>query len=165
MLDLLSCTTKLDEATCFICVLCLITGIARVDGVIYSTDPIFSSGCSRVLYVCFPYEVIWRMTCSIQDEHVMGCDVTTFFIRVHSACRICEARIHFIQMEGVRGWTLSMQRLDAWIPFLYWTVMYLDASMMCWHGRFVSAGTLTTFRKSISVNWVAPTSYYKESRL
>jgi hypothetical protein len=93
------------------CVLLRITGIARVDGVIYSTDPIFASGGSRVLYVCFPYEVTRRMSCSIQDEHVMGCDVTTFIIRVHSACRICEARIHSIQTEGVRGWTLSMQRL------------------------------------------------------
>jgi hypothetical protein len=65
-------------ATCFIRVLFRITGIARVDGVIYSTDPIFSSGRSRVLYVCFPYEVIRRMTCSLQDEHVMGCDVATF---------------------------------------------------------------------------------------
>jgi hypothetical protein len=99
------------------CVLFRITGIARVDGVIYSTNPIFASGCSRVLYVCFPYEVIRGMTCSIQDEHVMGCDVTTFIIRVHSACRICEARIHSIQTEGVRVWT-HMQRLDAWIPFL-----------------------------------------------
>jgi hypothetical protein len=69
--------------------------------VIYSTHPIFSSGRSRVLYVCFPYEVIRRMTCSIQDEHVMGCDVATFVIRVDSACRICEARIHSIQTEGV----------------------------------------------------------------
>jgi hypothetical protein len=58
--------------------MCRITGIARVDGVIYSTDPIFASGRSRVLYVCFPYEVIRRMTCSIQDEHVMSCDVTMF---------------------------------------------------------------------------------------
>jgi hypothetical protein len=43
MSDLLSCTTKLDE--CFIRVLCHTTGIARVDGVIHSTDPIFASGC------------------------------------------------------------------------------------------------------------------------
>jgi phage pi2 protein 07 len=28
-----------------------------------------------------------------------------------------------------------------------------------------SAGTLTTFRKSLSANRVAPTNYYKESRL
>jgi hypothetical protein len=32
----------------------------------------------RVLYLCFLYEVIRRMTCSIQDEHVLGCDVATF---------------------------------------------------------------------------------------
>jgi hypothetical protein len=103
---------------CFIRVLCRITGIARVDGVIYLTDPIFASGRPRVLYVCFPYEVIRRMACSIQDEHVMCCDVAICFIRVHSACRLGEARIHSIQTEGVRGWTLSMQRLNAWMPFL-----------------------------------------------
>jgi hypothetical protein len=38
-------------ATCFIRVLCRITGIARVAGVIYSTDPIFSSG-RHVFYMC-----------------------------------------------------------------------------------------------------------------
>jgi hypothetical protein len=27
----------------------------RVDGVVYSTNPIFSVGCPRVLYMCFPY--------------------------------------------------------------------------------------------------------------
>jgi hypothetical protein len=78
-------------ATCFIRVLFRITGIARVDGVIYSTDPIFSSGRSRVLYVCFPYEVIRRMTCSIQAEHVMGCDAATF-------CHMCAFR-----MSNMRG--------------------------------------------------------------
>jgi hypothetical protein len=67
-------------------------GIARVDGVIHSTDPIFASG----------YELC----------------VATCFISEHSACRICEARIHSIQTEGVRDWMLSMQRLDAWMSFL-----------------------------------------------
>jgi hypothetical protein len=28
---------------------------ARVDGVIYSIDPIFLVGCPRVLYMCFLY--------------------------------------------------------------------------------------------------------------
>jgi hypothetical protein len=88
-----------------------------------------------------------------------------FAIHVHSAWRICESRTHSIQTEGVWGWTLSMQRLDTWISFLYWTVMYVDASVTCWHGRFSSTGTLTTFRKSLSENRVAPTSYYRESRL
>jgi hypothetical protein len=91
MSDLLCCTTKLDEATCFICVLCRITRIVRVDGMIYSTDPIFSSGRSRVLYVFFPYEVIRWRTCSIQDEHLMGCDVTMF-------CHTCAFR-----MSNMRG--------------------------------------------------------------
>jgi hypothetical protein len=40
------------------------------------------------------------------------------------------------QKEHVRGWTLSMQRLNAWIPFLYQTVMHVDAYVTCWHGRF-----------------------------
>jgi hypothetical protein len=79
-------------ATCFIHVLYRITGIARVDEVIHSTDPIFAS----VYELC----------------------VATCFIRVHSACRSCETRIYSIQTEGVRGWTLTMQRLNAWMPFL-----------------------------------------------
>jgi hypothetical protein len=59
--------------------------------VIHSMDPIFASGSPRVLYVCFPYEVIRRMTCSIQDEHVMGCDVATF-------CHTCA--FHMLNMRG-----------------------------------------------------------------
>jgi hypothetical protein len=43
-------------ATCIIRVLYRITGIARVDGVIHSTDPIFASGhelwCRHVFYTC-----------------------------------------------------------------------------------------------------------------
>jgi hypothetical protein len=78
-------------ATCFIRVLFRITGIARVDGVIYSTDPIFAYGRSRVSYMCFPYEVIRRVTCSIQDEHVIGCDVAMF-------CHTCAFR-----MSNMRG--------------------------------------------------------------
>jgi hypothetical protein len=78
-------------ATCFIHVLCRITGIERVDEVIYSMDPIFSSGRSHVLYVCFLYEVIRRITCSIQNEHVMCCNVATF-------CHTCAFR-----MTNMRG--------------------------------------------------------------
>jgi hypothetical protein len=77
---------------CFIRVLYHITEIARVDGVIHSMDPIFAS--------------------------VVSCVVATCFIREHSACRVCEARIHSIQTESVRSWTLSMQRLNAWMSFL-----------------------------------------------
>jgi hypothetical protein len=89
---LTSCTTKLDEP--------------------------------RVLYVCC--SASWKlrglMELSISripsSRLFMSCVVATCFICVHSACRSCEARIHSIQMEGVRGWTLSMQRLNAWMPFL-----------------------------------------------
>jgi hypothetical protein len=92
MSDLLPFTTKLDEPRVFIHVLYCITRIARVDGVIHSTDPIFAS----IYELC----------------------VATCFVREHSACRVCEARIHSIQTEDVRSWTLSMQRLNAWMPFL-----------------------------------------------
>jgi hypothetical protein len=78
-------------ATCYKCVLCRITRIARVDWVIYSADPIFSSGRSRALYVCFPYEVIRRMTCFTQDEHFVGCGVATF-------CQTCA--FHMSNMRG-----------------------------------------------------------------
>jgi hypothetical protein len=91
MSDLISRTTKLG-ATCFIRVLFRITGIARVDGVIHSTDLIFASDYELCLATCFICE--------------------------HSACRSCEARIYSIQTENIRGWTLSMQRLNAWMPFL-----------------------------------------------
>jgi hypothetical protein len=93
-------------ATCFICVLCRITGIARVDGVIYSTDPIFASGRSHVLYMCFPYEVIRRMTCSIQDEHVMGCDVATF-------CHKCAFRMSNMWGKDTLHSNGGCLRLDA----------------------------------------------------
>jgi hypothetical protein len=54
MSDLLSCTTKLNDATCLIRVLCRISGMR---GLMEWSIPriFFSSGCSRVLYVCFPY--------------------------------------------------------------------------------------------------------------
>jgi hypothetical protein len=92
MPDLLSCTTKLDKP--------------------------------RVSYVCRSASrelrglMEWSIPRIPSSRLVMSCGVATCLIRVHSACRSCEARIHSIQTEGVRGWTLSMQRLDAWIPFL-----------------------------------------------
>jgi hypothetical protein len=77
-----------------------VLGIARVDGVIHSTDPIFASVyelcCRHVLpFVCIPHVEHARQGYSIQ----MG--------------------IHSIQTEGVRGGTLSMQWLNAWVPFLW----------------------------------------------
>jgi hypothetical protein len=54
MSDLLSCATKLDEPRVVIRALYRIMGIARVDRVIHSTDPIFASGfelsCHHVFY-------------------------------------------------------------------------------------------------------------------
>jgi hypothetical protein len=95
-------------ATRFIRVLFHITGIARVDGVIYSTDPIFSSG-GHVFYTCAfrmkSYEG-WHALFNMNMSWVVMSP--RFAIRVHSACWICEARIHSIRTEGVWDWTLSM---------------------------------------------------------
>jgi hypothetical protein len=78
MSNLLSCITKLDEATCFLRVLCRITGMRGL--MEWSIPRIPSSRMgAHVSYMCaFRMRVIWRMSCSIQNEHVMGCDVTKF---------------------------------------------------------------------------------------
>jgi hypothetical protein len=34
--------------------------------------------------------------------------------------------------------------------FYKWTILYVDASVTCWHGRFSSAGKLAMFRKLLS---------------
>jgi hypothetical protein len=86
MSDLLSYTTKLDEATCFICVLCRIMGLR---GLMERSIPCIPSSrlVAHVSYTCaFRMRVIWRMTCSIQEQHVTGCDVATF-------CHMCAFRI------------------------------------------------------------------------
>jgi hypothetical protein len=74
--------------------------------VIYSTDLIFTSGRSRVLYVCFPYEVIRRMTCSIQDEHVIDCDVAMF-------CHTCTFRMTNMRGKDTLYSNGGCPRLDA----------------------------------------------------
>jgi hypothetical protein len=105
--------------------------------VIYSTDPIFSSGRPRVLYVCFPYEVIRRMTCSIQDEHVMSCDVTTF-------CYTCAFRMSNMQGKD----TLHSKRSVSEVGRCPCSGKQMDIISIvngnvcerfheCWHERFV----------------------------
>jgi hypothetical protein len=116
-------------ATCFIRVLFRITRIARVDGVIPSTDPIFASGCKLCLATCF--------------------------IREHSACRSCEARIYSIQTRRMSevgrcpcsGLTHGCRFYSE--RWCMWTLSWV----LAWKVRCVlwsSAGTLTSFRKSLS---------------
>jgi hypothetical protein len=79
MSDLLSCTTKLNEATCLIHVLCRITGMR---GLMERSIPRISSPrlVAHMSYTCaFRMRDIWRMTCSFQDEHVMGGDFAMFW--------------------------------------------------------------------------------------
>jgi hypothetical protein len=91
MSNLLSCTTKLDEAMCFIRVLCRITGMRKL--MEWSIPRIPSSRLvAHVSYLCaFHMIVIRRMTCYIQDEPVMGCDVAIF-------CHMCA--FHITNMRG-----------------------------------------------------------------
>jgi hypothetical protein len=115
-------------ATCFIRVLYHITGIARVDGVIHSTDPIFASVMScvspRVSYVSIPHV-----------EHARQ-GYTPFKRRMSEVGRCpCSGLTHGCRFYSERycSWTLS------WV--LAWKVR-----CVLWS----SAGTLTSFRKSLS---------------
>jgi hypothetical protein len=73
MSDLLSRTTKLDEPrVLYVCC----SASRELRGLM---EYLFNGShllvwLPRVLYVCFPYEFIRRMTYSIQDEHFMSCD-------------------------------------------------------------------------------------------
>jgi hypothetical protein len=127
-------------ATCFICVLLRITGIARVDGVIPSMDPIFASRyeswCRHVSHTC-----AFRMS-------IMGGKDT-----LHSNGG--SPRLDVVHAAARRMDTVSISE-----RYCMWTLSW-RAGMK---GSF-SAGTITTFERSLSANRIAPTSYYKESRL
>jgi hypothetical protein len=140
MSDLLSCTSKLEQASCFIRVLFCITGIARVDGVIQSTDPIFASG--HELW----YRHIYH-TCAFRMSNMWGKDT----LHSNGGC----PRLDAIHAAAWRMYTVFIVNGNVRGRF---------RDVLAQKVRF-SAGTLTTFRKSLSVNRVAPTSYYKESRL
>jgi hypothetical protein len=43
------------------------------------------------------------------------------------------------------------------------TIMYVDASVTCWHGRFVFCRYTNNDRKPLSVNRVAPTSIIRRA--
>jgi hypothetical protein len=106
MSDLLSCTTKLDEATCFIRVLCRIT---RMQGLMEWSIPRIPSSrlVAHMSYTCvFRMRFIRRMTWSIRDEHVMGCDVTTF-------CHTCAFRITTMRGKDTLHSNVGCSRLDA----------------------------------------------------
>jgi hypothetical protein len=121
---------------------------------------------AHVSYTCaFRMKVIRRMTCSIQDEHVIGCGVATF-------CHTCAFRMTNMRGKDTLHSHGGCLRLDAvHAAALCMDIVSIVNDNVC--GRFCDvlaqkfsyAGTLTTFRKSLSVNRVAPTSYYRESRL
>jgi hypothetical protein len=165
MSDLLSCTTKLVEPrVLYVCC----SASRELRGLMEWSIQRIPSSC--LVATCFirvlSVWVIQRMTCSIQDEHVMGCDVTTFF----HTCAFCMSNM---RGKGTLHSNGGCPRLGA-VHAAAWrmdTVSIVDGNvcgMLPWRvgtGGSFSAGTLTTFRKSISANRVAPTRYYKESRL
>jgi hypothetical protein len=155
MLDLLSGTTKLDEAMCLIRVLYRITSMWGL--MEWSILRIPSSRLdAHVFYTCaFRMQLMRRMACSIQDEHVMGCDVTTCY-------HTCVFRITNMWGKDTLRSKGGCPRLDA----VHAATWCMDAISIvndnvcglfheCWHRRFFSASTLTTFHKSLSEHRVA----------
>jgi hypothetical protein len=150
MLDLLSCITKLDQATCLIRVLCRIMGMLGL--MEWSIPQIPSSRLvAHVSYMCaFCMSVIRRMTCSIQNDHAMGCNVTTF--------------CHTYAFRMTNMWGKDTLHSNGWCP--RWDAVHAAAWCMniisivngnvCGHfrdvlaGKFFSAGTLTTLVRSLN---------------
>jgi hypothetical protein len=164
MSDLLSYTTKLDEATCFIRVLCRITGMR---GLMEWSIPQMPSSrlVAHVSYTCVVrMRVIRRMTWSIQDEHVMGCDVTTF-------CHTCAFRMTNMWGRDTLHSNGGCLRLDAvHAPAWCMDTIYIVNSNICGHfcdvlARKVLFCRYTNHVSVIAKRRVALTSYYRESRL
>ena len=107
-------------ATCFKRVLFRITGIRGMIG--KSIPWTLSSRCTPTCFIrvhgsvckaCEGRLVLFKRNMSWV---VM---LPRFAIRVHdTAFRIMRRGIYSIQKERISGWTMSMQRLEAWIPFL-----------------------------------------------
>jgi hypothetical protein len=91
MSNLLFCTIKLDEPR--VLNVCCAASRELRELIEWSIQRIPSSRLVAhvLLYVCFPYEVIRRMTCFTQDEHFVGCGVATF-------CQTCA--FHMSNMRG-----------------------------------------------------------------
>jgi hypothetical protein len=164
MSDLLSCTIKLNEATRLIRVLCLITGMRGL--MEWSIPRIPSSRLvAHMSYTCtFRMSVIRRMTCSIQDEHVRGCDVATF-------CHTCAFRMMNMRGKDTLHSNGGCLRLDV-VHAAAWcmdTVSIVNDNV-CGRFRDVLARKVlfcryTNHVSAIAKRRVAPTSYYRESRL
>jgi hypothetical protein len=107
-------------AMCFICVLFRITGIARVDGVIHSMDPIFATG----------YELWCRHvshTCAFRMSIIRGKDT----LHSNGGC----PRLDAVHAAAWRMGTISISE-----RYGMWTLSWRVGTK----GSF-SAGTLTTF--------------------
>jgi hypothetical protein len=120
---------------------------------------------AHVSYTCVFHMVIRRMTCSIQDEHVMSCDVATF-------CHTCAFRMTNMRGKDTLHSNGGCLRLDA-VHAAAWHIdtIFIVNSNVCGRFRDVLAQKIlfcrytNNVRKSLSANRVAPTSYYKESQL
>jgi hypothetical protein len=124
-------------ATCFIRVLFRITRIARVDGVIHSTDPIFSSiyelWCRHVFH-----------TCAFRMSIMRGKDT------LHS-------NGGFPRLDVVHAAAWRMDTVSISERYCMWTLSWR------WHERFVFCRYTNYVRESLSANRVVSTRYYKES--
>jgi hypothetical protein len=149
MSDLLSCTTKLEEPR--VLYLCC-TASQELWGLMeWSIQRIPSSRLvAHVFYTCALYEVIRRMTRSIQDEHVMSCDVATF---CHT-CAFCMTNMRGKDTLHSNGGCL---RLDAIHAAAWWmdTISIVISNVCgrfheCWHERFVVFCDLCRYTNHVS---------------
>jgi hypothetical protein len=162
MSDLLSCTTKQSRVS-YTCV-APHHGNVRVDGVIYSMNPIFSSGCSRISYVCFPYEshtkddmLYSRWTC-----HGLWCQ--------HVLPYVCIPHDEYAR----HGYTPFKQRVSEVVccqcsGLMHGYTVSIVNGNVCGRFREVLAQKYlfcryTNHASVIAKQRVSPTSYYKESR-
>jgi hypothetical protein len=165
MSDLLSCTTKLDEPrVLYVCC----SASRELRGVMeWSIQRI---PCSRLVAHVF-YTCAFRMK-SYEGWHALFKMNMSLVVMSPHLSYVCIPHVEYAR----QGYTPFKRRVSEVGRYpcsglTHGYRFYSDRQCMWtlpWRagteGSF-SAGTLTTFRKSISANWIAPTSYYKESRL
>ena len=114
---------------------------------VYSTDSqhfTFSQNlllCSTILvHHVLPYVIVVPQGMSCEGWMVLfKREPTVASVSSHVLPYMCDRNRRKGQLHSngdVWGWTLSMQRLDAWMPFLYVNGNVCGRFRECWHERF-----------------------------
>jgi hypothetical protein len=125
----------------------------------------------RVLYVCcsasrelrglMEWSIPWIPSSRL---HMSVVSPRLSYVCIPHADHVCQGYTPFKRRVSEVG-RCPCSGLTHGYRFHKWTVMYVDAFVMCWHESFVFCRYTNNVRTSLSANRVAPTSYYKESRL